>query len=599
MKDSKTRGHIYIKPECELCDQTIHTDEWTVALLGNEDGLSPSYLTNKFRFPESQDVVETADELILCQRLKCNTCEMAHPSVTVHANCYRVFQQSYRREDAMDAIWVASAWKSPWRYRPPQRRPRLDLTDMTLVLIGGPVAEAIGISGLALLPSEVLQMVRSYAPDNLLWRYSLIQNIAEEMSRPFQNPFEPQHVATRFALAAVKAWKRESKGIDTTCDESKSESFIVRLTVDCLGLKEIQRLHDWPEYNHTRSNTYTYVFFTQGQAGRSFIYSKFGRAFIDNHNDSRDFPFWDTPSPPLRGLKMFPRPDSPGSIRYRTVDLLNTTGLTFFFLRGFIVAVHSHKTNAPVAEPAIQHFSQYERDQMIWTHIPISSTDSLLRIGVGDTWQRQIEICTKLTGAYLFGPYLCYTDTRDVSGNEPSVLVHNVPIEGVGGSLGIVTEHNFESEPLLPFPRYHNDGMNPPGLDCINTVAPAKNVTRADVYYDRRNGYCKGLLLKYTNSAQRAIGQCRVGIDPFKAYEEPSWFCFRDIYDSESESLEETGSCVVECTTVTNNHKHEPCEIDDWQCMRAGAGLYLEFLCDKKTDTFGMYIRHDEEEDDD
>ncbi|KAF5580731.1 hypothetical protein FPANT_9223 [Fusarium pseudoanthophilum] len=420
MKDSKTKGHVYIKPECELCDQTIHTDEWTVVLLGNEDGLSPSYLTNKFRFPESQDVVKTAGELILCQCPKRKTCERAHPSVTVHANCYRVFQQSYRREDAMDAIWVASAWKSPWRYRPPQCKPRLDLTDMTLVSIGGPAAEAIGISGLALLPSEVLQMVRSYIPDNLLWRYSLIQNIAEEMSRPFQNPFEPQHDATRFALAAVKAWKREAKGMDTTCDE---------------------------------------------------------------------------------------------------------------------------------------------------------------------------RTC-------LFGPYHCYTDTRDVSGNELSVLVHNVPIEGVGGSLGIVTEHNFGSEPLLSFPRYHNDDMNPLDLGCINTAAPAKNVTRADVYYDRRNGHCKGLLLQYANGAQRAIGQCRVGIDPFKAYEEPSWFCFRNIFDSESESLEENRSCFVECTTVTNNHKHEPCDIDDWQCMRAGAGLYLEFICDNKTDIFGMYIRHDEEEDD-
>ncbi|KAF5688143.1 hypothetical protein FDENT_4985 [Fusarium denticulatum] len=212
MKDLKTEGHIYIKPECELCDQTIHTDDWTVALLGNEDGLSPSYLTNKFLFPESQDVVEIADELILCQSLKCEMCETAHPSVTVHANCYRVFKQSYCQEDAMDAIWVASAWKAPWRHRPPQRKPQLDLTEMALVSIGGPVAEAIGISGLALLPSEVLQMVRSYIPDNLLWRYSPIQNIAEEMSRPFQNPFEPQHDTNRFTLAAVKAWKRESRG---------------------------------------------------------------------------------------------------------------------------------------------------------------------------------------------------------------------------------------------------------------------------------------------------------------------------------------------------------------------------------------------------
>ncbi|KAF5609153.1 uncharacterized protein FSUBG_4163 [Fusarium subglutinans] len=613
MEDFMTETHVYIKPECELCDQTIHTDEWTVALLGHDDGLSPSHLTNKFRFPESQDVVEMADKLTLCQCLQCKMCELACPSVTIHANCYRVFQQSYCREDAMEAIWVASAWKSPWRHRPARRKPRLDLTDMTLVSIGGPVAEAIGIPGLALLPSEVLQMVRFYIPNNLLWRYSLIQNISEEMSRPFQNPFEPQHDATRFALAAVKAWKRELKVADTTRDESESEPFIVRLTVDCLGLKEIQRLKDWPEYNHIRSNTCAYVFFTQGQANGSFIsfkvsplvtswellliLNKFGRTFIENPHDSRDFQFWDTPSPPLRCLKMFPRPDRPGSIRYRTVDVLNTTGLTFFFLRGFIAAVHSHTANTPVAATAIQHFSQDEQDHMIWTYIPVSSTDALLRIGVGDVWQRQMEICTKLTGTYFFGPYEGYTDTDDVSGNEPSVLIHNVPTKLAGGSLGIVTKHNFESEHLLSFPRYHNDGEDPLNRDRIHTAAPAKNITHADVYYDRRNGHCKGLLLKYANGAQRAVGQCRIGIDPFKAYEEPSWFCYRDICDPET--LEDTGSCVVECTTGTNNHEHEPCDLDDWQCMRARAGSYLEFLCDSNTDTFYMYVRHDEEENDD
>ncbi|KAF5720394.1 hypothetical protein FMUND_4216 [Fusarium mundagurra] len=512
----------------------------------------------------------------------------------------------------MDAIWVASAWKFPWRHRPPQRKPRLDLTDMTLVSIGGPVAEAIGISGLELLPPEVIQMVRSYIPDNPLWRYSLIQNVAEEMLRPSQNPFETGQVATSLSLAAVKSWERGVQGVETACDESESKSFIVRLTVDCLGLKEIQRLHDWPEYNHTRSNTYTYVFFTQGQADRSFIHSKvghilaiwnhlltlskFGRAFIDNPNDSRDLPFWDTPSPPLRGLEMFPRPDRPGSLRYRTVDLLNTTGLTFFFRRGFVVAVHSHTANAPVATPTIQHFSQHERDQMVWTYIPISSADTLLRIGVGEVWQRTIEICTKLTGTFLFGPYQCYTNTRDVSGNEPSVLVHNVPILGVGGSLGIVNEQNSESEPLLSFPRYYMvDKEDPFGLLRINTEVPAKKITHADVYYNRNSGCCEGLLLEYANGAQRAAGQCRIGIDPFKAYEKPSWICYRDIGFPRRHKL--SGMCIVECTTGTNSHEHAH-EIGDWVCMRAEGRAYLEFVCGPKTSRFGMYTRAGEEEDD-
>lgn len=206
---AKTKGHVYITPECGLCDQIIHANEWTVAcenrkplyilprfcrsnvgviVLGNEDCLSPLYLTKKFRFPKSREAIKSVDELTLCQRLQCKMCDMAHLSVIIHTNCYRVFQQSYHREGAMDPIWVASAWKFPWRHRPPQRKPRLDLTDTTLVSIGGPVAEAICIPGLASLPQEVLQMVRSYIPSNLLWRYSLIQSTAEEMSRPFQKP---------------------------------------------------------------------------------------------------------------------------------------------------------------------------------------------------------------------------------------------------------------------------------------------------------------------------------------------------------------------------------------------------------------------------
>ncbi|KNA95706.1 hypothetical protein FOXG_01160 [Fusarium oxysporum f. sp. lycopersici 4287] len=240
-----------------------------------------------------------------------------------------LWPQSYHREGAMDPIWVASAWKFPWRHRPPQRKPRLDLTDTTLVSIGGPVAEAICIPGLASLPQEVLQMVR------------------------------------------------RSKGY------------------------------------------------------------KFGQS-------------------------------------------ITTFG------------------------PTLAHTFPLHKDKQIALSF-LKSTDSLLRIGVGDAWQRHIEICTKLTGAFLFGPYQCYTDTDNVSGNEPSVLVHNVPTKRVGGSLGIVTEHNFESESLLSLPRYHKDDKDPSRLRCINTEVPAKNITHADVYYNRRNGYCEGLLLEYANGAQRAL----------------------------------------------------------------------------------------------
>ncbi|KAF4956568.1 hypothetical protein FGADI_3720 [Fusarium gaditjirri] len=232
---AKTKFHVNIKQGCGLCSEIIFADEWTVA----------------------------------CETLLHFLPQFCPSNVGV--------TQSYHQDDAMDPIWVASAWKFPWRHRPLRRKPRLDLTDMTLVPIGRPVAEAIGIPGLVSLPQEVLQMVRSYIPNNDFWLYSLIQNTAKEMSLSFQNPVEPEQDATRFSLATAKAWKRGVQGMNPALDESEPGPFIVRLTVDSLGLKEVQRLQDWPEYNHVRSNTCAYVFFTQGQANSSFISLKVSR----------------------------------------------------------------------------------------------------------------------------------------------------------------------------------------------------------------------------------------------------------------------------------------------------------------------------------
>lgn len=59
----------------------------------------------------------------------------------------------------------------------------------------------------------------------------------------------------------------------------------------------------------------------------------------------------------------------------------------------------------------------------------------------------------------------------------------------------------------------------------ILTSAPLRHVLRADVFLKDRGTFCRGVVLAYDNGGQRAVGDCRVGIEPFERYENPKWLC--------------------------------------------------------------------------
>lgn len=57
------------------------------------------------------------------------------------------------------------------------------------------------------------------------------------------------------------------------------------------------------------------------------------------------------------------------------------------------------------------------------------------------------------------------------------------------------------------------------------SAAPLDNITCAKVFYQQGREYSRGLLLKYQNGAQRALGHCRVGVDPYQRYDAPRTLC--------------------------------------------------------------------------
>lgn len=70
---------------------------------------------------------------------------------------------------------------------------------------------------------------------------------------------------------------------------------------------------------------------------------------------------------------------------------------------------------------------------------------------------------------------------------------------------------------------FHRLGQN--GLNgCMGMLwswAPLKNMARVDVYHDER-GNLLGMHIYYENGAQRTVGECCVGFQPYRSWTKPS-----------------------------------------------------------------------------
>lgn len=71
------------------------------------------------------------------------------------------------------------------------------------------------------------------------------------------------------------------------------------------------------------------------------------------------------------------------------------------------------------------------------------------------------------------------------------------------------------------------------------SAAPLDNVALAKVFHQEGSFYCRGLLFVYQGGARRALGDCRVGIDPYETYETPRTLCASVISDWKTHTVRE------------------------------------------------------------
>lgn len=185
-----------------------------------------------------------------------------------------------------------------------------------------------------------------------------------------------------------------------------------------------------------------------------------------------------------------------------------------------------------------------------------------------------------LAGDIAIGPYVS-GDARNfvLSRTPPKTLIYNIttldPLSAIGA-------YSTGSSTIAPF---HYPRLSPPTfLPAYPSLAPLENVTCLQIFRDQDSRLCRGILLEYKNGAQRALGQCRYGIDPVESSLKPARICVLDVLYSPPQTSKRLQAIRVESTDSC-----EHCHADDgWTCFTMKGNL--EFWVNEEQSSLAVIV---------
>lgn len=166
----------------------------------------------------------------------------------MHVDCYNLFRQRCKASDSLYRLWLSAAWRRPWLSAPSLRlAPDADVNE-TMQL----AAAACSLPQLTAVPAEILHMIGEYAQPSPLSRYRTVIDLAADWNGR-ELSWQPS-----LPLSKIASWERDRHAV------VKSDLLpIVKITIDCWGLKRIERLTDYPPFAGNRSDTEVYIIETQ------------------------------------------------------------------------------------------------------------------------------------------------------------------------------------------------------------------------------------------------------------------------------------------------------------------------------------------------
>ncbi len=249
--------------------------------------------------------------------------------------------------------------------------------------------------------------------------------------------------------------------------------------------------------------------------------------------DRAPYQLWNTPAPPSLSLcPSTPRHAHVCQTLY-TAEMDHATGFTFFYISSKLSSLHVHHSGEPSAlNTFIRTFPNRQRRFVAWIYLPVAKRDRVLLVGIRqgqESWARCIVVRTQLAGDVLIGQPREGPFWDSVLGAcPPLTLVYgdpkpSTPFRFFGVHCRIPLDHHWT--PPEP-PRLPQPSGSPIGDIAYFSWAPLSDVSSAEVFYDKRDGACRGILFRCQHGGARAVGQCRIHVDPSRTVVRPARLYF-------------------------------------------------------------------------
>ncbi|KAL7924041.1 hypothetical protein ACQKWADRAFT_35977 [Trichoderma austrokoningii] len=544
--------HIYLHPRCGACGDDFSLGQKIVSAVRKSRSIK---IINAYTFPDFCASGDFAPDIewYFCRRPSCEECDdRAADAATIHVDCYNLFRQRCKTSDALYRLWLTAAWRKPWNRAPSRLAPDVDASKTMLL-----AATACSLPQLTAVPAEILQIIGAYAQPSPLGRYRAVIDLAAGWNgrAPTWLPSLP--------LSKIASWERDGRAV-----VEGNLAPIVKMTIDCWGLKRIERLTDYPPFTGKRSDTEVYIIETDERLKDAMVRFQSGLARLHVPKEAAKFQLWDTPAPPpLGSLQNMPKITR--TVQFATVDFRKAHGLTLFVADGSTLAVHGHTRRRPRPDATFNRLPHLRQPYTAWVYVPFPSKDRLTHFGIRAPHRRPSPRILadysylfrfELAGDVIIGPHF-RGPTQDIIWpvKELLLLIFNVAELAVILAMSAYPNQSKSSE-MKPFARFGE----PPFKEACFSSASLENVTFLHIYTDADTGFCRGILVEYSNGSQRALGECRIGLDPVNTCKNPACLCFTAITRILAGTPIVLKGTKVSSSAYQSVHTHDE---EGWTCL--------------------------------
>ncbi|KFA45817.1 hypothetical protein S40293_08974 [Stachybotrys chartarum IBT 40293] len=444
-------------------------------------------------------------------------------AATMHAECYDYVS----KHSTSEVLWLATAWRLPWVAAPTMR---LESTDA--VLPSRQVLKNLNLDIAKISLPEIVIAIKEYCPDSLVWKHAEFDHKLKSITA-CAAVFPKQSMP----LEKVLSWKR---GGQPSKVQTPQQTF-VRFTMDHDGIREIERMVELPAFGSASSTSCMYSVIDEKDVdfkkhGDWTLIFEAGLARLKLPLLAPLPCIWDTAAP--LSSPMLPLIKHQSGL-HTTIDLRKARGLSFVVGKHGVCGLHVH-TNA---EPDAPELWASEESVLVTEYMPLPEGEEILgfelrtpsRVAsqgpLGALFKGYLFFRLKLAGTVAVGLQRMHRVNCQalVAPSSPSklVVVSDPSMHFEADLARMVAIHSYpvghqEARPYRQYNIYPESHALPEN-DSPTTYSRASlsEVVRAQVFLHGESRSCAGVLFTYKNGAQRAVGQCRIGLDRSRIYEHP------------------------------------------------------------------------------